>query len=507
MYLEFFGLREKPFGLTPDPKFLFFSEKHREALDHLLYGIHQKEGFVLISGDTGTGKTTLCRALLERLDPQEVTTSLILNPLLNEEELLKAILEDFGLPSTGATRKELLDVLNRFLLKTLAAGKTAVLIIDEAQHLSTECLEQVRLLSNLETHKEKLIQIILVGSEELPAKLEAFELRHLQQRISLRYHLRPLDKRETRSYLQHRLNMARAAGSTSFEKGAHREIYRFSKGVPRLINIIAERSLLAAYLAESRKIRQTHVVEGRESLNGRFPRSRPGPLLLFGHRWKEASFALSVLLIASALVFVPTIREMLITHVNRGFTQKSFAPLNYSRQFVRAEIPQPKPAVMRSPIRTEKRNLPSPSPLDKDPSLESLPGDANAKAPPVTEEKREESKTAALSRADTKPAKERFPQYVLKPPYVYTVQVESFQDPEIAAARMRELQNRGFDAWVAWIDLGEMGTWYRVLVGKYKDKGEAQVMARKLSQKSEFPRARQIATHKESAKGREANKD
>ena len=231
MYLEFFGLREKPFGLTPDPKFLFFSEKHREALDHLLYGIHQKEGFVLISGDTGTGKTTLCRALLERLDPQEVTTSLILNPLLNEEELLKAILEDFGLPSTGATRKELLDVLNRFLLKTLAAGKTAVLIIDEAQHLSTECLEQVRLLSNLETHKEKLIQIILVGSEELPAKLEAFELRHLQQRISLRYHLRPLDKRETRSYLQHRLNMARAAGSTSFEKGAHREIYRFSKGV------------------------------------------------------------------------------------------------------------------------------------------------------------------------------------------------------------------------------------------------------------------------------------
>ena len=505
MYLDFFGLREKPFGLTPDPKFLFFSEKHREALDHLLYGIHQKEGFVLISGDTGTGKTTLCRALLERLDPREITTSLILNPLLNEEELLKAILEDFGLPSTGATRKELLDVLNRFLLKTLATGKTAVLIIDEAQHLSTECLEQVRLLSNLETHKEKLIQIILVGSEELPAKLEAFELRHLQQRISLRYHLKPLDKRETRMYLQHRLNMARAAGSTSFDKGAHREIYRFSKGVPRLINIIAERSLLAAYLAESRKIKQTHVVEGRQSLNGRFPRSRPSPLLRFSHNWKEASFALSVLLIASALVFVPAIREMLNTYMNRGFTQKSFAPLNYSRQFVRAEIPQPKPAVMKSPLRTEKRNLTSPLPLDKDPSIESLPGDANSKAHPVMEDGREEAKTAVLARSDIKPAKERFPQYLLKPPYVYTVQVESFQDPEIAAARMRELQNRGFDAWVAWIDLGEMGTWYRVLVGKYKDKGEAQVMARKLSQKSEFHRARQIATHKESTKGQGTN--
>ena len=507
MYLEFFGLREKPFGLTPDPKFLFFSEKHREALDHLLYGIHQKEGFVLISGDTGTGKTTLCRALLERLDPHEVTTALILNPLLNEEELLKAILEDFGLPSAGATRKELLDVLNRFLLKTLAAGRTAVLIIDEAQHLSTECLEQVRLLSNLETHKEKLIQIILVGSEELPAKLEAVELRHLQQRISLRYHLRPLDKRETRSYLQHRLNMARSAGSTSFDQGAYREIYRFSKGVPRLINIIAERSLLAAYLAESRRIRQTHVVEGRQSLNGRFPRSRPSPLMRFNHSWKETSIALSVLVIACALVFFPTIREGLRSYVNRGFTQRSFAPLNYSRQFVRAEIPQPKTAVMRSPIRIEKRNFISPSDQDKDTALESLTGGTNSKARPVMEDGSEEPKTAALGKSDARPSKERFPQYLLKPPYIYTIQVESFKDPEIAAARMRELQNRGFDAWVAWIDLGEMGTWYRVLVGKYKDKGEAQVMARKLSQKSEFHRARQIATHKEGEKGQGANKD
>ncbi|MEJ2365765.1 MAG: SPOR domain-containing protein, partial [Deltaproteobacteria bacterium] len=343
--------------------------------------------------------------------------------------------------------------------------------------------------------------------EELPAKLEGFELRHLQQRISLRYHLRPLDKRETRMYLQHRLNMARAAGSTSFDKRAHREIYRFSKGVPRLINIIAERSLLAAYLGESRKIRQTHVIEGRQSLNGRFPRSRSSPLLRFSHNWKEVAVAFSVLVIASALVFVPAIREMLKTYVNRTVTQKSFAPLNYSRQFVRAEIPQPKPAVMKSPIRTEKRNLTSPSPLDKDPSLESLLGDANSKAHPVVEDGREEAKTAVLARSDIKPAKERFPQYLLKPPYVYTVQVESFQDPEIAATRMRQLQNRGFDAWVAWIDLGEMGTWYRVLVGKYKDKGEAQVMARKLSQKSEFPRARQIATHTESSKGQGANKD
>ena len=504
MYLEFFGLNEKPFGLTPDPKFLFFSEKHREALDHLLYGIHQKEGFVLISGDTGTGKTTLCRALLERLNPQEVRTSLILNPLLNEEELLKAILQDFGLPAWGATRKELLDVLNRFLLKTLAARKTAVLIIDEAQHLSAECLEQVRLLSNLETDKEKLIQIILVGGEELPVKLERREMRHLQQRIALRYHLRPLDKGETRRYLQHRLNMARVAGSSSFDKGAHREIYRFSKGVPRLINIVAERSLLAAYLGGSRKIRQTHVLEGRQSLNGRFPRSRRTLLPWFGYRWQRALVALFVLLTGSAMLLVPATRERLRSYVKRGFVEKSLTPVNYSRHFVRAEIPQPE--VMRNPDRTARNKVKLAPTLDREESLVRMPKDAKGKSSPVPEAGDKTPRTVALAKTDPRSQGENFPQYLLKPPYVYTVQVESFKDPEIAAARMRALQDRGFDAWVAWIDLGEMGTWYRVLVGRYKDKGEAQAMARKLSQRREFHRARQIATHKESARGQGTKK-
>lgn len=507
MYLDFFGLREKPFGLTPDPKFFFFSEKHREALDHLLYGIHQKEGFVLISGDTGTGKTTLCRALLERLDPREVTTSLILNPLLNEEELLKAILEDFGLEATGTTRKELLDVLNRFLLKTLAAGKKAVLIIDEAQHLSAECLEQVRLLSNLETDKEKLIQIILVGSEELPAKLELPELRHLQQRISLRYHLRPLDRQESRRYLQHRLNMARAAGSTCFEKAVYKEIYRFSKGVPRLINIIAERSLLAAYLGESRKIKKAHVLEGRQSLSGKFPSSRRPLLLWLGQRWQGAPIAFLLLVIGASLLLVPIASETLKSYVQKGFTQKSSAPVNYSRHFVRAAIPEPQPAVMRDLVRTEEKHVTSPSGEDHEASQARLSNKAKVKARAVRDAEDKAQESTALAKADSRPTKERFPQYLLKPPYVYTVQVESFKDPEVAAARMRELQNRGFDAWVAWIDLGEMGIWYRVLVGKYKDKGEAQVMARKLSQRSEFHRARQIATHNDSATGHRGKKD
>ena len=509
MYLEFFSLREKPFGLTPDPRFLFFSEKHREALDHLLYGIHQKEGFVLISGDTGTGKTTLCRALMERLDPHEVTTALILNPLLNETELLKAILEDFGLPATGATRKELLDVLNSFLLKTLAAGKTAVLIIDEAQNLSTNCLEQVRLLSNLETDKEKLIQIILAGSEELPVKLEKSELRHLQQRISLRYHLRPLDRQEARRYLQHRLNMARAAGSTAFEKGAYREIYRFSRGVPRLMNIIAERSLLAAYLRESRKIRRVHVLEGRQSLSGRFPSSRHRAFLWFGRKWRHAPVAFLLVLIGMSLLLVPAVRKKLKRYVQESLTQETFAPVNYSRQFIRGEIPQPEQAVVRNRIWTESGDLTSASRRDQEESLQDLSGDAEVKrSMRKAEGEAKAKKTGQYSAAKVESAtkKVEFPQYVLKPPYVYTVQVESFKDPEVAEARMRELQNRGFDAWVAWIDLGEMGVWYRVLVGKFKDKSEAQAMAHQLSQRREFHRARQIATHKESAKDQEVKK-
>lgn len=511
MYLDFFNLREKPFGLTPDPRFLFFSEKHREALDHLLYGIHQKEGFVLISGDTGTGKTTLCRALMERLDPGEVATALILNPLLNETELLRAILEDFGLPATGATRKELLDVLNRFLLETLAAGKTAVLIIDEAQNLSTNCLEQVRLLSNLETDKEKLIQIILAGSDELPARLEKSELRHLQQRISIRYHLRPLDRTEARRYLQHRLNMARAAGSTAFEKGAYREIYRFSKGVPRLMNIIAERSLLAAYLRESRTIKRVHVLEGRQSLSGKFPSSRRRAFNWFGQKWRHAPVAFLLILIGIALLLVPGVRKTLKRYVQESLTQETFAPVNYSRQFIREVIPPPESAGSHSQIRTETRDLTSASRRDQEESAQGLSGDAEVKPRSIKNAggEAQAKKTGQYSPAkvDSGRKKIEFPQYVLKPPYVYTVQVESFKDPDVAEARMLELQNRGFDAWVAWIDLGEMGVWYRVLVGRFKDKTEAQAMAHQLSQRREFHRARQIATHKESAASDKHKKD
>ncbi|MGB7574554.1 MAG: AAA family ATPase, partial [Thermodesulfobacteriota bacterium] len=207
MYQLFYGLREKPFVLTPDPQFLFLSESHRTAIESLLYGIQQKEGFMVITGDIGTGKTTICRAFLERLD-KNVKTAVIFNSFLTEEELLESILHDFGFSSKGRTKKERIDALNKILIYFLSHGKNAVLIIDEAQNLSIPVLEQIRMLSNLETEKEKLLQIILVGQLELDQKLRSTGLKQLNQRIAVRHYLLPLTQTETESYIYQRLMVA-----------------------------------------------------------------------------------------------------------------------------------------------------------------------------------------------------------------------------------------------------------------------------------------------------------
>lgn len=268
MYEEYFGLKERPFSLTPDPRFLFLSTKHRGALDHLAYGISRREGFLAITGDIGTGKTTICRALLERLDPG-VETALILNPLLQEEELLEAILQDFGIePPARVTRRTLIDRLNLFLLEQARDGRGAILIIDEAQNLPAPVLEQIRILSNLETNQQKLLQIILVGQRELREKLESPALRQLNQRISVRYHVTPLGREETVRYIAHRLKVAGANGGIEFAPGAHEAIYHFSTGVPRLINLIVDRALLAGYVAGSTSITKEMVLEGHRSLAG-----------------------------------------------------------------------------------------------------------------------------------------------------------------------------------------------------------------------------------------------
>jgi general secretion pathway protein A len=271
MFEGFFGLSENPFNLTPDPRFLFLSDVHKEALSHLQYGIEQRKGFVLITGEVGTGKTTLCRSLLATLS-QKTRTALILNPSLSDVELLQAINQDFGLSSSSASRKELLDQLYDFLIDVFVQGENAVLIIDECQNLTPEVLEQVRLLSNLETEKEKLLQIIMIGQPELVKMLSSPNLRQINDRIVLRYHLWPLTRSETRRYLSHRMEVSGAFKSDIFTLGARWMIYRYSKGLPRRVNAIAERSLLIAYLKGRKKITRAMVAEAQGELRGNYGR-------------------------------------------------------------------------------------------------------------------------------------------------------------------------------------------------------------------------------------------
>ncbi|MDJ0653036.1 MAG: AAA family ATPase [Xanthomonadales bacterium] len=255
MYQQYFGLSDPPFSITPDPRFVYLSERHEDALAHLRYGLTQGGGggFVQLTGEVGTGKTTLCRCLLEDL-PDHARAALILNPRLDPLELLWSICEELKVSIHGAraSSKKLIDRLNRYLLKAHGEGLTVVLIIDEAQNLSPDALEQVRLLTNLETPTQKLLQIILLGQPELRDLLRRPDLRQLSQRITARYHLTPLAADETRAYVEHRLRVAGAV-EPLFNGAGYRALHRYSDGIPRLINILAERSLIAAYARGSRR--------------------------------------------------------------------------------------------------------------------------------------------------------------------------------------------------------------------------------------------------------------
>lgn len=267
MYEAFFGLKEKPFNLTPDPRFLFLSEKHKEAFAHLLFGIKNRTGFVMVSGEIGTGKTTICRTLLSRLDPN-TEVAFIFNPCLSPLELLRKINEDFGIETRGETIKDLIDELNQYLLDKFAEGKNCVLVIDEAQNLSPSVLEQIRLLSNLETETQKLLQIVLIGQPELMDNLNLPELRQLNQRITARYHLKALDRSETLQYIAYRLRVAGGRNRVWFTPGAIKAIYRASGGVPRVINAICDRALLIGYTLESRDITAAHVRQAIREIKG-----------------------------------------------------------------------------------------------------------------------------------------------------------------------------------------------------------------------------------------------
>jgi general secretion pathway protein A len=267
LYLGYYNLCEEPFNITPDPRFLFFSTKHQEAFNHLLFGIHARKGFIQLTGEVGAGKTTICRKLLEELGPN-YKTALILNPCMSADQLLQSIVMEFDLQVYSLDRVFYLQALNQFVLEQAQQDNYVVLIIDEAQDLSNELLEQVRLLSNLETDHQKLMQIVLMGQPELRDKLAQPELRQLRQRITVRYHLGPLDLAETSYYINHRLTRAGANGRPRFDEHAIKCIYKYSGGVPRLINAVCDKSLLAGFVTHSDVLNKKVVNLAIEELEG-----------------------------------------------------------------------------------------------------------------------------------------------------------------------------------------------------------------------------------------------
>ena len=415
MYEKYYGFTEKPFSLTPDPKFLYKSQSHAGAFELLQYAIRRREGFVVVTGDIGTGKTTLCRAVLEQID-RNTFTALVLNPFLSEEDLLKRILLDFGVVSreevksgrlTHVTKQELIDVLQDFLLGLIPLKASAVLIIDEAQNLPHTVLEQIRILSNLETDKEKLLQIILVGQLNLQTLLESPDLRQLDQRVSIRYELKPLDGEGVAAYVAHRLSIAGGSGVT-FTAKALSKVHRFSGGIPRLINLICDRALVAGFSAETDRITPQMIAKAASSLS-----LRPQRIGRFAFNFHGSLVAgAAVALLASAL-------------------SVGVAAWLYSRYDV-------------ATLQASSTTLPAPVP-------EARSGSDTLLAPEV-------------------PALQPRP---LPETARFTILAASFTVSRENEAEIRSLtswlESSGHAVYYATVDLGTNGLWHRVLVGTYTD--------------------------------------
>lgn len=437
MYEEFYGLKEKPFGLTPDPQFLFLSQSHREALENINYAIHQKEGFVVLTGDIGTGKTTICRALLNRMKPG-TATALIFNPFLSPEELLKPILLDFGIEVHQTSQGGLLNQLNQFLLDQSRSGKNSILIIDEAQNLSLALLERIRLLSNLETEKEKLLQIFLFGQEELNAKLNLPQLRQLNQRISIRYRMKPLKREEVLPYINHRLAVAGSHGSLLFTKTAINKIFEFSQGTPRLINLLCDRALLGGYTRQSHLITRQIVVEAVKSLRNEEEPGRLQPSFLYRLKFSIVLSIIIILLLGGISLFF--------------FHSKLSPPLDKTFPIQERPSPPPQPKLSETPI------VPSAS----------APQEKNI--PPSEGE-------------------------------AMTIYVESYTEREAAAKVAESLTEKlKLHSYLSQVEIPGKGVQYRVFTGRFKDKDEAEVMNQKI--KEEFPNARVVSASFAFGKGK-----
>jgi general secretion pathway protein A len=348
MYTSFFGLKERPFKLVPDPAYLFLSRSHEEALAHLSYAISQGDGFVEITGEVGTGKTTLCRVFLANLD-KDTEAAYIFNPILNSIQLLKSINDEFGINSEADNTKELIDTLNAFLMEKKWQGKKVILLIDEAQNLSREVLEQLRLLSNLETDIYKLLQIILVGQPELGEMLDSYDLRQLGQRITLSCHLFPLTYKETKGYIQHRINIATQKSGIKFNRSAFRSIYRYSGGIPRLINITCDRALLTAFGVGRHRITGGIARAAIRELEGR------GYIKRYG-LYNRKRVVLIILILCMAFFVIILYRPKILNingifHASKGTMNKTSLP---GQRYVKKRInPAPVSEKMSGPAQED----------------------------------------------------------------------------------------------------------------------------------------------------------
>jgi len=300
MYLKHFNLTERPFSITPDPRFLYMSARHREALAHLLYGLGEGGGFVQLTGEVGTGKTTICRCLLDQV-PENVDVALVLNPKVTSTELIATVCDELGIeyPEGSTSIKSLTDVLNRYLLDAYARERRTLLIIDEAQNLSADVLEQVRLLTNLETSTQKLLQIILIGQPELRSLLARDDMRQLSQRVTARYHLDPISREEAEAYIKHRL-MICGTTQTVFSKRAVDKIQQLSGGIPRLINVLCDRSMLGAYVEGKTQIDPKVVNKAAREVLAATEKKRDDGRS--GLPWLTASLVVLVLMALAAIV-------------------------------------------------------------------------------------------------------------------------------------------------------------------------------------------------------------
>jgi general secretion pathway protein A len=464
MHEEYYGFVEKPFSLTPDPKYLYKSESHANAFDLLQYAIRRREGFVVVTGDIGTGKTTLCRAILEQLD-RKTFTALVLNPFLSEEDLLRLILQDFGVVSRaeikrgrldGVSKQELIETLNEFLLSLLPLRAGALLIIDEAQNLPLQVLEQIRILSNLETDKEKLLQIVLVGQLNLKDQLRSPELRQLDQRVSIRYELKPLTREETSAYVAHRLTIAGGGAAVSFSPKALDLVHRYTSGIPRLINLVCDRALLGGYSARSNRITPEMVGAAAAGLD----LAMPGRSMFGWLRRGAAAFAAGAALTAAvSLAAAYSVIVLQTRSVSAGAIAAPPLSIQAGRE---AGSPPVTPASATAPADPPAAAVPPPADVKPPAAQPGAPGARSVRAGVEPDPAPAVPQPAAAAPPGAE-AKGR-----------YSLLVGSFRQNTEAGTLVDQLRALGYRARTGRFDSADRGTWHQVSVGPYTDLEQAR---------------------------------